>query len=463
LERLNYFNPYSPSGEGAREDDLTRALLALVRLVPSVRLLFLDHLFRAHEETAVRMETDAGCSWRLSAIAPQTFWSATQVEHLPDDVGEHLISVLLVNEDWRPTKPIEASTRRLRYDGVFHLPPRLTFFIENKLDVGDVWEEQLTPNLEAFPTNERPKLDPVPAVLTWPDILARLDDLLTVHALSGPGYRLVQDFLEFTDEQFPNLTPFDSLRRCKNSSTALRRRCLALLRDTAKCLPTGLLAETEQPQDHGAWGPYLEFNMSKVRGIRLVELRPQVQDGEFAGLELLMYPGDTMGQGRDFYKTLDKNRLMELATNALSETRGAWCVRPFPHFSFMNTHMVFPGSPLSLEQYVDRWLEDVEDGFHFMRTHTRESVDDGNAFDELWFEMVEAGLVNPSSREEFNAAFVESNRTFLYVCPTIEMTYCLDRDEALVLDEHDGIVGEELARSIMEGLRAIDPDVETVV
>lgn len=51
--------------------------------------------------------------------------------------------------------------------------------------------------------------------------------------LSGPGIRLINDFLEMVDDYYPQLTPYKRLATCRDNASRLERRCRMILEGIA--------------------------------------------------------------------------------------------------------------------------------------------------------------------------------------------------------------------------------------
>jgi hypothetical protein len=128
MDRLNYFNPYQSKGEWF-EDQLTRAFLVVVKMVPLALSGFLD-LIR-EKQTAAKSERPISS---FSELLNYDFGFYTQRVEVPQTTGR-LISVAMTEEGWTHEAPIaliEESERNPVYDGVLCFDPEWIVIIENK-------------------------------------------------------------------------------------------------------------------------------------------------------------------------------------------------------------------------------------------------------------------------------------------------------------------------------------------
>lgn len=199
MKRTNYFGRFENKSADA-EDRLTRAFLVLVRLIPSVQASFIDSVRKQHYSNSSnhvipsRTETDIGVTG---------VWS--QTGDLQKDEGR-VLSILLTSQEWDQEVEVKPSDRTPRYDGVVHYGEQWVFAIENK-PYGSVQEYQLHPNVG---DTEGLQVDSRPVVLIWKDLIRRLHALDQSEWLDYSEEHLVEDFLLYVQEEFPEPKLSDS-------------------------------------------------------------------------------------------------------------------------------------------------------------------------------------------------------------------------------------------------------------
>ena len=113
MNRTNYFGRFENKSADA-EDRLTRAFLVLVRLIPSVQAAVIDairegqHERGTHHVVPSRTKTEVGVGG---------VWSQSGDLHV--DEG-HVLSILLIGDDWDQDVEVRPSDRSPVYDGVVH-------------------------------------------------------------------------------------------------------------------------------------------------------------------------------------------------------------------------------------------------------------------------------------------------------------------------------------------------------
>ncbi len=223
MERLNLFNPYQ-SKRAWHEDQLTRAFLVIVRMVPLALSVLLDLL---RDEQVVR-----GSATKIPStteLLENEVEIQTQKSTVPQTTGR-LISVVMTDETWKPEGDVVASDRGARYDGILSFDPLWIIVIENKPSSHDIWEELVHPSL---PDGHEIEIDRTAIVLRWRNVVERLTALVAANILHGAERMIVDDFLQFVDEHFSYLNPYRTFGQCKNFRPLLERRCRNVLEDVA--------------------------------------------------------------------------------------------------------------------------------------------------------------------------------------------------------------------------------------
>src|SRR6266446_5780221 len=176
MERLNYFNPYQSKGAW-HEDQLTRAFLVIVKMVPLALSVLLD-LIRDKQNVAKGDKPLPS----LSDLLTYDLKIQTQKMSVPQTTGR-LISVLMTDEHWTAENKIQESSRDARYDGVICFDPDWIIVIENKPSHVNVWADQVNPSLPV--DAHQIEIDPQLVNLRWADVVTRLTALLDANWLGS--------------------------------------------------------------------------------------------------------------------------------------------------------------------------------------------------------------------------------------------------------------------------------------
>lgn len=419
MNRLNYFIPYQSKGAW-HEDQLTRAFLVIVRMVPLALAVLLDLI---RDEQMVRgSESKIPSSTELLSNDVEI---QTQKNSIPQTTG-HLISVMMTDEEWKPEQDVVASNRGARYDGIVSFDPEWIIVIENKPSVHNIWEEQVHPNL---PEGHDIKIDKMAIVILWRKVIERLTALVSANILHGTERIIVDDFLQFIDEEFPYLNPYDTFGKCKNSASLLKRRCRNILEAIA---PRSV---EWQP----IWGTYYIL-LNQPSPAKMCALYPKIREGdEINHIESAIYPGDSMAQARVLFTYLhhhDPDALFALRDQG-------WKIRPNFHFGFIRRgfgHGV--NTRLSLEEYIHYW------------THhpIEQLVLKDRTFKTALHNFVDTGMMDEGNVSKVVASLPPSARN-VNIIPGIEMLFDWPLNKAVEIDRHGGMV-EEFRRTMNEALAA---------
>lgn len=399
MKRTNYFGRLENKSAGA-EDRLTRAFLVLLRLVPPVQAAFIDALREKQRDRGKgalvpqRTSTDTG----VDAV-----WS--QIGNLRADEGR-VLSILLTNREWDGEVDIQPSDRTPVYDGVVHYAEQWVFAIENK-PYGDVREEQLHPNVE---DSEGLDVDPRLVVLVWKDLIRRL------HAPGESGWldytqqQLVDDFLRYAQDEFPEINPYPTLKHCGDDLDKLDRRCEDLMQELAP-----------HRVDTRRWGSYIR--VPELDAAKVVLVSAEESNGSWE-IDLALHPGDTVSQARSLYSRVEVDNLLALTDD--------WDCAPNLHFAHMSKNLVYPSPEISLKRYLEFWREHQD----WIRQVKEEK------FDGLLDLLERNGLLTETDRDDFETEFMETDRSTVNVCPGVSLHYRWGRSEALELDASDRLVEE---------------------
>jgi hypothetical protein len=270
------------------------------------------------------------------------------------------------------------------------------------------------------------EIDKVAVVLRWRNVVERLTALIAANVVHGAERMIVDDFLQFVDEEFPYLNPYDTFGQCKNSASLLERRCRSILEAVAP-------GRVEwQPK----WGTYYLL-LDQPSPVKMCGLYPRVSDSDGHRIEAAIYPGDSMAQARALFTHLRRHgadRLLAL------EGRG-WDIAPNFHFGFIRRgfgHGV--RTRLSLEEYIQFWTE-----------HPIEQVSlTERSFEAALQDFVGTGMMNHDDIGKVVNALPSTARNF-NVIPGIKMLFEWPLNRAVEIDRQCRMI-EEFKRTVNDAL-----------
>jgi len=418
MNRLNIFNPYQ-SKTGEHEDQLTRAYLVLLKLS--------GHAFSAFVEYCLSNHKTSDNEEPISIIDLfEQDWEIETQRGNPEINTEHLLSILVTDSKITPADPsVQRSERNARYDGIITFGGKLTMIIENKPRAEKVWINQLKPSERNLAKDIEIYKEPV--FLEWKEIIKQLNDLKTVPTISGYEKIMIDDFLDYIDEKFPHLNPYDKLHLCKRNKELLIRRIENLLKaisskqDLVKC-------------HHGeSLSYYIQTNYPAVERVCL----GSNVEGNEIGLALCF--GDSQRQASAFYKS-------NPSISHLQNTK--WIVRPNFHVAFMTSNLVRFESEDS-EHYLQFWKDNVEK----IHQQKREDVP------EYLKRLVDEKVINmpKEAEEKLRKKFYDTAMQTLNICPGFAIDFTFNISEAEELDKRDELKFL-LVEKIKEGLKVVGRD-----
>ncbi len=399
MNHLNYFEPYKGK-EPHHEDQLTRAFLVILRMIPLVQTTFID-LIRSYQI----LNSHYRVLPTLTEPQMKRDKIQTQVTSINDSQG-YLVSLLMTNENWTPENKIENVDRGARYDGViyFDSDPKWILVIENKPWSENVWEEQLKPSIA-----EDSEIEIVedPVGIDWKEVIERLSALLQKQLVHGAEALLIEDFLTFVDMHFGYLNPFSEFSICKDDPYLINRRCVRILESIGEV------------QDQ-----YIDLGSNDLPARRIYLSIKTEPDNKWC-IELKIYPGDIMPQARALYKSLDTDALLKL-------TKNGWDIDPNLHFSHIQKHLYW-ATPLDLADYINFWKQHPQ----MIRQIKRDSSD----FRDFFQQLLLLKLIGQKDVSGLEKCF--NNKNQLRTFPGLSCIYRWHQEEALRLDDSKGtFIGE---------------------
>ena len=222
MNHLNIFNPFK-NKSNYHEDELTRAFLILIKNVSVVQICFIE---------MVREEMSRQNCFQ---VIPSLFDKNSSVESIETQItqnnelfkianGRRLISVIISDDKLFQDTTVENSNRNARYDGVILYQPNWILVIENKPSVENVWLDQLNPNV-----SDDIEIEEKPISLSWRKIIENFSSLIERSVVQGFERILIEDFLEYIDDEYTKLNPYTHFALCKDNNYLLTRRCIAIM------------------------------------------------------------------------------------------------------------------------------------------------------------------------------------------------------------------------------------------
>ncbi len=403
---LNFFQPFESLAAG-HENQLTRALLVILRMSPMAHAVWLRH---------------AAPELQLQELPVASFETQRRAIRSPDDSEEPapLISVFLT-----PQQPLEAgivteSDRRQVLDAIIDYGGEQVVVVENKVGEADDWQAR-----EINVTGARVDLGQgqEARVVLWPDLLAELTSLLDRGLVAGAEAGLINDFLTYTEDFFPGLGPYRTLALCKGNRYRQHRRLRAVLAEAA-----GVKARLD------------------YRGIPCIDLAGDVaayvylhatDDPE--AVELRFYPADTLGQARALYA--DPQRVEALRELAHRE---GWSAAPNMHFGHMQRGYVHTASELGLEDYLAFWEREIATTGAVPREQ----------WERYWSWLEREGVVTAADKADFDQTFTETERASAIPRPGVRCTRRWGVADAEELDSRRQF-GEQVHEALTDARRAL--------
>lgn len=316
----------------------------------------------------------------LQRLPVATFQTQTRsVRHAGDkDEPADLASVFLT-----PEAPLSGggviteSDRGQVLDAVIDYGGELLVVVENKIAEDDDRQAR-----ELNVTGARVRLaDGQEAVIVlWRDVLEAFIALSERNLVAGAEAAVLDDFLFYTEDYFPDLGPFRTLSLAHGNWFRQSRRLRQLL---------GEAVNLDAVID--VYGPYIETPGGDAFGAKTY-LR--MTDDE-AQVELALYPADTLSQARAFYTR-------PTAVSGLAKLRDqpGWHVEPNFHFGHMQRGFCWTTTDRDVDEYVKLWTHEI----HSASAVARED------WDEYWAWLQKERIVAPQDRPEFDRHFTYTRR-----------------------------------------------------
>jgi hypothetical protein len=404
---LNVFEPYTDLGRG-HEDQLTRAAMIVLRLVPLARETLLHEI----GERSLSRLPDCTIDLQASHVVDPTEEGAANGKVQRG----RLVSVFLT-PDFEPTEIAEEvsdTDRGQRFDGILRFDPELVVLLESK--VCRRWARRDGHRVSEINLGGVHFAERRTCLLRWHDLLESWWRLVEIGVLAPAEQALIQDILSYAHQDFAELLPFGSLRRVGEDPTRRKWRLRSLLREA-----TGI-----QPERVGL--VHVRLDTSLGTG----SLQRAALEIDDQALTLHMWPGELKPQAEALYTAGRAERLSEL-----HESLGPWQVEPQPLLGFRNAPKrtrVYLTCTLDAATYARRWQG--EDWSH-VGAHHRDTV-----LAELWPWLLQRGYASPPDAERLEPFMHSLGRRALHLRPSIHVSRTWSFSEAEALDDAGLLAGE---------------------
>ncbi len=384
--RLNCFSPYEKS-VAWHENQLTRALLVVLRHSPICHQAWLDLIDSERKLYDLPRAEFATQRQRILRDDPA----------VPEGDAVPGISVWLTPGAPEVQQAVQSSDRQQILDGIVTYGGALVVVIENKITTAGVTEQPSHLNLHGAPV----LFEKTSRSVTWQRLLGVLSDLMERELISGPERLLVGDFLEFVEQNFPAIGPYSTLRRCGDNRFRLQRRLDSI---------QGKALRTEVGKSEG-WR-----DTAGTKKIFMAWLGLSTDESHVC---LRMFPGDTLGQSREFYGDAAS------VADVLALRGDNWSIEPNFHWGFMATGYAWTKTPLPVDQYCEYWVREMP--------RTREI--NRSDWEAYWKTLEAAKIVDPSEKAKFDAEFSNTQRQKAHPRPGLGCEYRWLLKEAKAIDD----------------------------
>ncbi len=416
---LNYFHPFERLPEGW-EDQLTRAALTLMRLVPMAH----GELLRRADPGRMLVDLPmAEMETQTSSLHPKLESQIKAGAVDPGD-GPRVISVFLAPDVEDRLLEVSESDRTPRFDGVIRYGDELIIVIESKLN--ELVDARQAQEIPLGPLSGHCRLEKA-ILVRWhelTDAWLRLDE----QGLLGFAERgLLNDFFEMAEESFPDVLPFKTLARAEPNEVRIRRRLRSLIGQAVNLEPTS-----------DDWGCHVLGGWKTFQRVWLGRVNQQ-------RVNLAMWPGVQKPEALRLYGEPSRARAVA-ALHGTETGHARWDVSP--SLSVTNwrppTRQSFDPD-LTLDEYVDLWIDETSQ----IRRRRADELD------ALFNWLVSENLTTPDHRQEFDAKFIQPTRNQVDLHPSLRVVAYWEWPDAVALDDDNSRFVQEIRDVIDTALDAV--------
>jgi len=433
MKRLNYFNPYE-SKLPHHEDNLTRAFLVLLRYSLNVSHLFYDlcnKKFNANKSSEnITEELPNFLEFIDDEIKYQTQKGNPQIE------TNYLASILITDKELEKkideNRSISKSERNARYDGIITYGNDLTFIIEVKPRSENVWFDELNPSKENL-KNEDIIVLKTGIEINWKDIISILNLVLDKLSISGQEELLISDFLDYIDDEFPYLNPYDNFGLCKNNKEIIIRRIENIFKSIVR--DEGIV------DYHRGWGEIIRISeyFKEINMIGLILNKESNEDRWKLILSISF--GVLIPQARALYK----HDLINNIRNSKLVAEG-WFIKPDFRLTYKGDNLIdIPQG--NLENYIEYFTNNELDIRQFKRDEVQTQLEKLYENNVLVF--------NTEVQKLFEEKYLQKNYDKANFCSGINLKFEIPDDLAIEKDSKKGEFAKFLVEKIREAFTLI--------
>jgi hypothetical protein len=229
--------------------------------------------------------------------------------------------------------------------------------------------------------------------------------------VGGAEDGLLDHFLTYVEDHFRSLGPFRTLALCQGNHFRQTRRLRQIL---AEAVGAEAVASPH--------GPYVSTPAGDLIGANAY-LR--VRDAD--GIELALYPADTLTQARAFYSSSDAiDGLRRLGSEP------DWFAGPNFHFGHFQRGYCWTRTSIGIDRYVEIWAERIDGQGAVPREE----------WEAYWAWLERNQIARPEDKPEFDRHFTETNRSSASPRPGIWLSRRWSLAEAEEFDARGTLVAE---------------------
>lgn len=401
MDHLNIFNSYKNKSNN-HEDELTRSFLILIKNIPMVQVMFFEMVRKEMKDISI----DSIASGDLSIEEVYTQLSNTNDIFSEGIIeGRTLLSIIISDEKLDFKVKVQNDSRQARYDGVILGNPSWLFIIENKPLKDNIGLRQLNPNIS---DDSDVLIIDKPCCLSWKDIISGLTSIIQNKMASGAEKILIEDFVEYVDNEYPFLNPYTNFSVCKGNQYLLNKRCVSVM---SNYKIKGVDVEVKY---HKGWKHYFESGKKTIKQIAL-------DANEYStgwGVGLWLYAGDTMNSARETFEKINIDKLLEL------QNQGFILSKNF-HIAYRSSNIIGFEGTLSFEEYVRFWKKEYTNLKQAKRAD----------FNKLFDELERNYIIVPEDRSIIQEKILSKNYDKLNICPGFLLKYTWNGEKAISLDK----------------------------
>jgi hypothetical protein len=393
-DALNFFEPFERLPPN-HENQLTRALLLVLRLSPI-----------AHESWLTR----AAPGRRLHELPVPGFNTQRRAVRVGGDAEDQvpLVSVFLApNEPLGQDVIVTASDRLQVLDAVIEYGDALVMVIENKVaEASDAQARELNvTGAGVLIASEQER-----QVVTWPEVIGDITGIVERGLAGGAERTILEDFLAYVEDHFAELGPYRTLGLCAGNEFRTGRRLRGLLGEAAG-----------QEGRIDKWGPTIKLAELPGTASRAYLFSTK------GGIEVSVYPADTLSQAREFYK-----RPAAVAAVQALAREPEWNVLPNFHFGHMEGGYTWTTTDVGIEEYIRLWQDRIVETNAVKREE----------WDAYWTWLIQEHLASPDDRADFDRHFTATHRQRATPRPGLMLVRRWELSEAERLDGEHKLSGQ---------------------